>query len=155
MAISMVNLSFSRTLSDCHFISHVRLKPLISDPLSEINPSRCTPKALTPNKKAFCPSLKVSNKTVTLSFVRALKSLFKELTMKFLSTASASIPINKCVLLKRILTDVLLIDFKESVGNNCQKFSALLAFNQMSSLSFPSSIIFSLTFFTSRDRFVF
>ena len=83
---------------------------------------------------------------VTLSFVRALKSLFKELTIKFLSMASASIPINKCVSLKRILTDVLLIDFRESVGNNCQKFSALLAFNHMSSLSFPSSIIFSSTF---------
>ena len=75
--------------------------------------------------------------------------------MKSWSMASASIPINKCVLLKRILTDVLLIDFRESVGNNCQKFSALLAFNQMFSLSYPSSIIFSSTFFTRRDRFVF
>ena len=75
--------------------------------------------------------------------------------MKFSSMASASIPINKCVSLKIILTDVLLIDFRESVGNNYQKFSALLAFYQISSLSFPSSIIFSSTFFTSRDRSVF
>ena len=67
IAISMVNESSFRVLAVCHLMSHVKLKPETVVPLSEINPSRCTPYALTPNKNAFCPSRKVSNRTVTLS----------------------------------------------------------------------------------------
>ena len=67
MAYSTTYLLSKYLLADLHLVSHVRLNPLTSTPLSEIRASLCTPKALTPNKKAFCPSLKVSNSIVTLS----------------------------------------------------------------------------------------
>ena len=92
--------------SPSHFTSHEKLKSLplfVLFPPFEIRPSRLTPSADMPKRKAFVPSLNVSSTRVIESLFLELQSLLRDETTYWLSSKSETMRTYKFSLLYKTL----------------------------------------------------